>query len=95
MIHIDPNREIIGPMMAGMQQNSDTVSGAVQSMAVAAQSMSDATQAMLAIANSMQALSGSMHDAISVIGAPTELIRDKKTGRAIGSQKVLQLVRNT
>jgi hypothetical protein len=78
------NGDSMAPLATGMQQNSEAIAAAVQSMAQAAQSMTMASQSMADVA-------GSMHEVARVAAAPTELIRDPKTMRAIGARKVPQL----
>ena len=92
-LSLDANRamaEAMGQFMpqiaAGQDRNSQILLQTSQAMAEASQAMAQSTHAMAA---SIEALARSMNEFARVTAADTELLRDPRTGRAVGARKVV------
>ena len=95
-INLDANHamgEAMNPLMMGVQQNSQAIVSAMSDHGAGRAGMAAASQSMDGVAQGVHELSRTMHDATQILAAPNELIRDPKTQRAVGSRKVLSLVK--
>jgi hypothetical protein len=84
-VNLDANNALgnaMMPLMQGVNQNSQAIAAAIASMQDLAQGLHGAVHGIHHAANGI-------HDAARTIAAPTELLRDPKTGRAVGARKVM------
>jgi hypothetical protein len=97
-----------GPQMAPMHFNLDAsramsdamgqfmpqvVAGVEQNSAILAEASRSIAEASQAMAQAVGMLASSMDNFAHVLSADTELLRDPKTGRAVGARKVIQFPR--